>query len=844
MSILLLRALLVCFSQSINKELAEMHSGALDPAVARALFNVSAASVVQIDDCVVRDQFVLRVPYGDYWLELECAPRSVRAPDFTLLGTREDGSFGPLDPGPVRTFAGVVRGVPGAVVTGVGRPELGVTALIRLDEECTLELQPLRSKDASAKPGAHVLYDTRDAIDTGGTCGAATGPGGAASVGGLASGPAPCAANGPYSARLAVDTSADFISGFPGGTAAQQAAALDWIEFDLLNAEPIFLRDMNTRHELLTVVLRNESNDIYTADSYDPLLLAGFHHWRAQSPVPDLFVAYIGHPIGGSVVGAAWLASMCSPGPVIVTKRSVIVERTILLCHEIGHVWGAPHCDTPVEPPCNGDCSAGSIMFHLIIAVVNPAFAPCSVASIASRRPEFACVADPDLQRPQTEIIVPPGGVVADGAVIDLGLVPVGTTAQTHMRYTHANECNLDARHFMATQMGPPGVFQLLGGGFLTIPASGFSSGVVSFLATAPGRSAARFTMTSATTPLRSFTFQGEAILPLNVLLLGPGGGPLPDGGTVSFGTVFTGDTVDRSIRITNPNSRSVPLVISTAAAPGLTVLAGGGAVTLPAGGSHDVTYRFVSATPVQTSSQTVIALGSSHPAGAHEINLVATAVAPPPLPAPALVCPLNDSTSYQPADTVFQWLPSSTAAHYRFILATDESFQNVVYISGELPHPTATHTPPVSTAIDGTRYFWKVRAVNVHHTTDSAAATLVAYRGVIPPARYELSINGVKFLPTAADVIRELSVPAELPVTFQFTNFGPHELSGHFDLPSFLQGVSDVAAGRCASVQGEWEIPRGAASGDCEFLTLSVTGTGVSGSMATNPILIKLCQE
>jgi hypothetical protein len=461
MHLLLLPLLLAAIaSGGGGVDIATPGAGGVTEEQAAAAFGVDKANLVELDPlCCTADFFEIELSLGKSGsLILDCTKFSVRSDDFTLIGERPDGSWGTIDPGPVRTFFGEVRGEPGTVVTGIVREGVGLTAMIQFADDRTLEVRPASTMMGDVQPGLHVVYDSAGLRLPPATCGSDE----VLVADGAAALQAACVSDGPFSVRMVADTDSTFLDSFPGTRAEQESAALDYIELDVLNLNVHFGRDLNTQHQLVQVVLRTAANDIYASPNPVLLLGNGIDYWLAHQPPSGpahIAAIWVNHTLGGPV-GVAFLASNCGPGPCVVQRFGGVVTRAVLLAHEVGHVWGAAHCNTSAS--CGNSCTGGTIM-NSIINTADPRFAPCSIQQISAARSDFTCSPDPQLVRPSLNVVG--GGPVQNGSTVQLGTVAIGSTVTKTFRVTNPNSCDIGVQVAWGLIGGVNGIQLISGGG-------------------------------------------------------------------------------------------------------------------------------------------------------------------------------------------------------------------------------------------------------------------------------------------------------------------------------------------------------------------------------------------
>ncbi len=315
------------------------------PAIALRHFDVAAAAV--------QDVTLLPGPSGSLIGEVELGgvqrvlhlfPHDVRAPGFRLL-LRDAQGERPAPLPPSVTFRGAVAGDPAAIVAA-GCWDLGLRAVVRLGDGAEFGIAPLRSCDPTATPARHVVWSMADARNLAVACGTAHQAG------------VPAATGGPDNLTIcefAIDADHAFFQFHGNATAVHNDVTT------LLNAvDAAYQNDLQITH-LLTGLVVWTGPDPYT--TIDPTgLLAQFAAWwnANQGGVPrDLAHLLTGRNLQGLTVGLAYVGSVCGAGAYGLSETTYTNNfnlRTKLMAHEMGHGWGANHCDG--DPDCGIMCSS------------------------------------------------------------------------------------------------------------------------------------------------------------------------------------------------------------------------------------------------------------------------------------------------------------------------------------------------------------------------------------------------------------------------------------------------------------------------------------------------------
>ncbi len=275
--------------------------------------------------------------------ELSFNLHSMRSVDFQLLVEDETG-IAPADPGPVRTYRGGVYGLPGSVVAGTLRED-GLHALVKLAPDKLFGIQPAGST------GLHGVYDASDVLAQDVRCGTAhTSPiaGGA---------PGPKAGGIPMVAQIGIDSDNQFYL-FNGSLV--QASQTD-VESIMNAVEAIYDTAVGVVFEITVIIVRTSEPDSYAGDIFDRLDDLQQNWTTGLAPLPrDVAHLFSGIGVTSGVIGVAYLAGLCDFdfgfGASDTAFTSTFSSRVGLIAHEIGHNFGATHCNG--TPDCMVMCSS------------------------------------------------------------------------------------------------------------------------------------------------------------------------------------------------------------------------------------------------------------------------------------------------------------------------------------------------------------------------------------------------------------------------------------------------------------------------------------------------------
>ena len=174
--------------------------------------------------------------------------------------------------------------------------------------------------------------------------------------------------------------------------------------------------------------------------------------------------------------------------------------------------------------------------------------------------------------------------------------------------------------------------------------------------------------------------------------------------------------------------------------------------------------------TPGGTYTLTIMATDVSTMTDSFDVQLTVFAAAPT---APTLISPSDGATNleFQPDLT---WMPVADAVSYEVDIATDAAFTNII----ETASVTGTTYGVTSVLNEGTPYYWRVRAVNLCGTTNSAPYSFTTVSAACAPGTFDRTIYLETFDSGAAGWTHQAPIP---PDTWTLVNTNPSPGSGGF---------------------------------------------------------------
>ena len=287
----------------------------------------------------------IRIALGAETYTLDLAPHSVRDPLYQVYTIGADGIRVPAAAAPVNTFRGFVRHMPQSRVSA-GIVEGGLMGRIDLGNgEEPYWIEPVAHMVRDAGATMHVVYQARDVLDTGGTCGVTE-------VDQLAN------------ATLENDPKQLIAFGASGSCTTQLGVDADYEYFDfwsnnvtsVQNRINSVINSMNQQYEdevlishaIVAILVRTSPGAPYTSTNPGVLLNQFQNEWNANQGSIQRDVAHLftGKSLDGTTIGIAATGTVCftSLAYSLVENLTNFGCATDLSAHELGHNWNALHC--------------------------------------------------------------------------------------------------------------------------------------------------------------------------------------------------------------------------------------------------------------------------------------------------------------------------------------------------------------------------------------------------------------------------------------------------------------------------------------------------------------------
>ncbi|MCP3905828.1 MAG: hypothetical protein GY715_19560 [Planctomycetes bacterium] len=350
--------------------------------IVNASLGLARSELVTLEyDHTVGVPLTISVPVAGTTRTLDLAPYSVRSDLYAVYRSDGPDHLEAVEPGLVNTLRGVIAGEDGAVVAASLRVD-GFRAMIQLASGDRYWVEPAGHLVDGLAPGSHVVYHESDTIPNGGSCGTSeaqlvrqhaerqpqaaeeAGP----ADGDLANCELACDADWPYYLDYgsSVSNVEDRINEVTNAMNLQYEAEVD------------------ITHVITTIIVRTTPGTYSSSDAGD--LLDEFRlQWLQNhgTVVRDVAELFTGRALAGSTIGIAYtIGGICTSNAYCLVESDFSGNFncvTDLSAHELGHLWGAFHCECP------------SNTMNPSITCANT-FTPASRSSIITHRNSRTCL--------------------------------------------------------------------------------------------------------------------------------------------------------------------------------------------------------------------------------------------------------------------------------------------------------------------------------------------------------------------------------------------------------------------------------------------------------------------
>ncbi len=316
---------------------------------------------------VASESLVVTIPIDGLTRSLRLQRHSLRSLDFQILAQGPDGEFRESNAPFPSTYRGNVDGLPGSRVAATLRGE-HLEARVELGSDRIWNVQPLSTVAATADSAAHIVYLKEDVIpqDTG--CGA-TGTR-VHSVSQAIAAQAAAAGATRKVCDIAFDADVEFYRA--NGSSITQT--VNDIETIMNQVSLIYEAEVNLTFEITTILIRTAEPDPYSSTNNQLLLDQFKAEWNNNRGGVQRDIAHLmtGKNVDSNIIGTAFTGTVCevcgnAEGYGFSESRfsQLMAERTCLTAHEIGHNFGARHCDGDADcfimcshiGSCGGSCT-------------------------------------------------------------------------------------------------------------------------------------------------------------------------------------------------------------------------------------------------------------------------------------------------------------------------------------------------------------------------------------------------------------------------------------------------------------------------------------------------------
>ncbi|MEM1422929.1 MAG: zinc-dependent metalloprotease family protein [Planctomycetota bacterium] len=305
-------------------------------------------------------------------------PHASRSDTFTV-SIHDDTGVRTIAPPPVATYRGALE----------NRPRTAIHALRQGDRFTALITLPDRQLVIEPHDGAHIIYDARDRIPPDRRCRSHTPNDDDATP------PTPRGAPFPSGTVIAqIGWDIDHDAFLRNGSDVDATVARTDFLMNIVN--DVFERDAGVTHTIEHIAIRTTPDaDPYTTNAGGPLLAQLATQWN-RPPLRDVERDVV-HLVTGrdidnnATAGVAFVGTICNPSRGVSASEWAfnIADQRTVVAHELGHNWGADHCDNSPNP-CRLMCAT------LTLCDGGAAFGVDAIDRIAATRDAAPCLVNSD----------------------------------------------------------------------------------------------------------------------------------------------------------------------------------------------------------------------------------------------------------------------------------------------------------------------------------------------------------------------------------------------------------------------------------------------------------------
>jgi hypothetical protein len=292
---------------------------------------------------------------------------SIRSAGYKLLVPNSVGNLTEYPAGPVNTWRGSFVDAPGSRIIGAVL-DGGLRVGVQLADGTRWWIEDISGRVAGAVPGDFAVYPQDAIVSPEGSCGTDAA---AHSIGLVAWGKTRGDWGGPRgtnicTTEMACDADYEFYQDYGSVSAVE-----DQINAVVAAVNLQYESQVDISHAIGTIIVRSNASDPYSGNSLENRLyqLQDEWEWNQGSIQRDVVQLFTGASDSGSTIGIAWVSAVCTGYAYSVVESDCCGSfgcATDLSAHELGHNWGADHCNctgNTMNPyiTCSNDFSNNSI---------------------------------------------------------------------------------------------------------------------------------------------------------------------------------------------------------------------------------------------------------------------------------------------------------------------------------------------------------------------------------------------------------------------------------------------------------------------------------------------------
>jgi hypothetical protein len=288
------------------------------------------------------------IPIENVTYTLDIEPHSVRSDIYSVFMTDDNGDLYEVAPGPIRTLRGTILELEGSKAAGSLMTD-GLYVRINLADGREYWMEPVGEKLDRGPSNMYAFYRGEDIIASGGVCGTTHSKRPVGSIIEMLAhyeeGNSVNRGGTLQVAQLACDTDYEYWQDWGSNTESRINSVIN-----SMNQQ--YEEEVLLRHEITTIIVRDDINDPYTSSDAETLLTQFGNEWNNNQGgiVRDVAHLFTGKNTG-STIGIAWLGVVCYTNSAYSLVQSDCCGSfgctTDLSAHELGHNWNAEHQNNP-----------------------------------------------------------------------------------------------------------------------------------------------------------------------------------------------------------------------------------------------------------------------------------------------------------------------------------------------------------------------------------------------------------------------------------------------------------------------------------------------------------------